>query len=91
LFTQSITTRRLFAMPLLDSTRHIGDFAGARRNSRQRDYAEEYTFYSIVQPSRYMVRGFSNVMYNEFAARLTPQDIADLCLFTHFEGFLRTL
>ena len=40
--------------------------------------AEVYTLYSIIQPSRHVVRGFSNIMYNTYQERLGPQDIADL-------------
>jgi cytochrome c553 len=43
--------------------------------------AEEYTFYSILHPSRYVVNGFSNVMYNNYEDRLSEQQIADLIAF----------
>ena len=40
--------------------------------------AQQYTLESITQPASYLVPGFSNVMYNQYATALTPQDIADL-------------
>jgi cytochrome c2 len=40
--------------------------------------ATEYLFYSIVRPSQYVVRGYSNVMYNRYEEHLSLQDIADL-------------
>jgi mono/diheme cytochrome c family protein len=40
--------------------------------------AEEYIHTSIVQPSAYIVSGFTNTMFNQYAQRLTPQQIADL-------------
>ncbi len=38
----------------------------------------EYAFTSITQPSAYTVSGFGNSMYNQYAQRLSPQQIADL-------------
>lgn len=40
--------------------------------------AEEYTYTSITRPAAYTVSGFGNTMYNQYAQRLTPQQIADL-------------
>ena len=40
--------------------------------------ASEYTFYSIVEPYRYLVLGYGNAMPHTYDNRLTPQDIADL-------------
>ncbi len=55
---------------------------GARAGSRvDGENAREYTFHSIVQPPRHVVSGFSNVMYNDYDKKLTPQDIADLIAF----------
>jgi mono/diheme cytochrome c family protein len=39
---------------------------------------EDYTYTSIVQPSAYIVEGFSNIMYGQYGRQLTPQQIADL-------------
>lgn len=40
--------------------------------------AGEYTLQSIVQPAVHLVSGYTNVMYNQYAQRLNPQQIADL-------------
>lgn len=38
----------------------------------------EYTFTSITHPSAYIVSGYGNSMYTQYARQLTPQQIADL-------------
>lgn len=38
----------------------------------------EYAYTSITQPSAYLVSGFGNTMYTQYARRLSPQQIADL-------------
>lgn len=53
----------------------FGTIAGERVNDQS---AEEYAFISIVRPASHVVRGFSNVMYNDYANHLSKQDIADL-------------
>ncbi len=40
--------------------------------------AEEYTFYSILRPSKYLVQGFSNVMPSNYEEKLSQQETADL-------------
>jgi mono/diheme cytochrome c family protein len=40
--------------------------------------AAEYTFYSIVQPGKFIVPGFGNAMYDRYGEKLTEQQIADL-------------
>lgn len=40
--------------------------------------AEEYTFESITQPASFLAPGFANVMYTNYAAVFTPQEVADL-------------
>ena len=40
--------------------------------------AEAYAYESIAHPAAYIVNGFGNVMYNQYAQRLQPQQIADL-------------
>jgi cytochrome c553 len=40
--------------------------------------APDYVYQSITNPPSYLVSGFSNLMYNQYAQRLTPQQIADL-------------
>lgn len=43
--------------------------------------AEVYTFDSIVAPAHYIVSGYSNIMYADYASRLSAQEIADLIAF----------
>lgn len=40
--------------------------------------ARDYTYQSITNPPAYLVSGFGNVMYHQYAQRLTPQQISDL-------------
>ena len=40
--------------------------------------ARDYAFQSISNPPGYLVSGFGNLMYNQYAQRLTSQQIADL-------------
>ena len=52
-----------------------GNTAGTRVSGQS---PEEYTFNSILRPSKYMVRGYSNVMPSDYDDKLSQQDIADL-------------
>jgi cytochrome c2 len=56
----------------------ISQRAGGRVEDQS---AAEYIYLSIVRPSRYIVRGFSNRMYTDYEGKLEPQDIADLIAF----------
>lgn len=40
--------------------------------------AAEYSYESILRPSRHVVSGFSNVMYAKYEAVLNASDLADL-------------
>jgi len=40
--------------------------------------AADYARTSILQPASYVVSGFANLMYGQFAQQLTPQQTADL-------------
>lgn len=40
--------------------------------------AREYAYQSIVTPAKYVVSGFTNVMYDKYAETLSPQDFADV-------------
>ena len=40
--------------------------------------AEEYLYWSIVRPGRYLVAGYANVMYGGYEDSLEPADLADL-------------
>ncbi len=52
-----------------------GARAGQRVNGQS---AGEYTYLSIIRPARHIVTPFSNVMYSDYEAKLTAQQIADL-------------
>ena len=52
-----------------------GAIAGERVSG---ETAREYSYWSIVAPSRHIVNGFSNVMPSNYDEVLTEQDIADL-------------
>ncbi|MEO8609850.1 MAG: cytochrome c [Chloroflexota bacterium] len=52
---------------------------GARAGTRvEGQSAEQYTQESIMHPASFVVSGFANAMYNQYASKLSPQDIADL-------------
>jgi cytochrome c553 len=56
-------------------------FAGLSERAATRidtQSAEEYIFNSILHPSRYIVEGYSNLMYSEYGSRLSAQQVADL-------------
>jgi cytochrome c oxidase subunit 2 len=40
--------------------------------------AQDYAHNSIVKPASYVVSGFPNAMYGQYAQQLTPQQTADL-------------
>lgn len=40
--------------------------------------AEEYLYWSIIQPSKYIVAGYSNLMYADYEKHLNAADIADI-------------
>jgi cytochrome c oxidase subunit 2 len=40
--------------------------------------AFDYARYSIMQPASYVVSGFANLMYAQYAQQLSPQETADL-------------
>ena len=40
--------------------------------------AQQYLYSSIVRPASYLVPGYANLMYAEYAERLETADIADL-------------
>jgi mono/diheme cytochrome c family protein len=44
--------------------------------------AEQYTFDSILRPSKHMVQGYSNVMPGDYAKKLSQQEIADLIAYS---------
>jgi mono/diheme cytochrome c family protein len=44
----------------------------------QGESAREYIFHSVVEPIRYLVSGYTNLMYPDYGKQLSPQDIADV-------------
>lgn len=54
------------------------DYAEVAGERVDGESAEEYTFYAIVEPGRYVVEGYGNAMPNRYDEELTAQDIADL-------------
>mgnify|MGYP006435655363 CR=1 FL=1 len=57
------------------SLKDIVDKAGNRVSGQS---AEEYMYWSIISPSRYLVVGYSNVMYSKYEDVFGAEDIADL-------------
>ena len=43
--------------------------------------AEDYIRQSIENPSAYLVDGYSDQMYKQYASQLTPQDLSDVVAF----------
>ncbi|GAB4476834.1 MAG: hypothetical protein Kow00124_19400 [Anaerolineae bacterium] len=56
----------------------IGTIAGERVSGQS---AEEYLRESIVNPSRYVVEGYDDIMNKDYGTRLSEQEIADLIAF----------
>lgn len=40
--------------------------------------AEEHLYWSVVRPGRYLVAGYSNIMFADYEDRLEAPDLADL-------------
>jgi cytochrome c oxidase subunit 2 len=83
LFTQSINgAPACSTCHTLDGTALIGPslrgYKAAAPTRISNTSAEDYTYSSIVRPAAHVVSGFVNTMYNQYAQRLTPQQIADL-------------
>lgn len=51
------------------------DRAGGRVDDED---AAEYTYWSILRPSRYVLRGYTNIMPDNYEEVLSEQDLADL-------------
>jgi cytochrome c553 len=60
------------------SLQGYGSRAGTRISGMS---AEDYTFQSMMRPSAFIVPGFTNLMYNNYEAKLSSQNIADLIAF----------
>jgi cytochrome c553 len=86
LFTQSINgAPACSTCHTLDGTVVVGPsfqgFGDAASSRVSEMSAQEYTHASIVQPASFLVSGFGNSMYNQYAQRLSPQEIADLIVY----------
>jgi cytochrome c oxidase subunit 2 len=57
------------------SLKGFGAAAGSRVSGLS---ATDYAFQSITQPAAYLVNGYANLMYNQYAQHLNAQQIADL-------------
>jgi cytochrome c2 len=54
----------------------------SRASTRIHDIiAEDYLRASILEPGAYVVSGYRNIMYPDYAAHLSSQDVADLIAF----------
>jgi hypothetical protein len=70
---QTVTGQFSFSVgPNLDG---IGEHAGTRVDGLT---AEEYLHQSILEPERYIVSGYRDIMYPDYSAHLTEQSIQDL-------------
>ncbi len=56
----------------------IADHAAARIAGTT---AQDYLRASILEPGAYVVAGYRNIMYPDYAAHLSPQDVEDLIAF----------
>lgn len=83
LFTQSINgAPPCNTCHLTDDTTLVGPglkgYAARAATRVEGQNAEQYTEESITHPASFVVSGFPNAMYNQYASKLSPQDIADL-------------
>lgn len=53
-------------------------YVAIARERVKRQSAEDYTFYSILRPSKHIVQGYSNTMPGDYDRKLSRQVIADL-------------
>ena len=83
LFTESISGAPICSScHTLDGSTLVGPslqgFAAVASTRVEGQSAEDYARSSILQPASHIVSGFSNLMYNQYAQHLTPQQVADL-------------
>jgi mono/diheme cytochrome c family protein len=64
-----------FAFSVGPNLAGIGERAGTRVDGLT---AEEYLHQSILEPGRYIVSGYRDIMYPDYRAHLTEQNIRDL-------------
>jgi len=53
----------------------LAEIAGSRVGGQS---AEEYLYWSVLRPGRYLVAGYSNIMFADYEDRLEAPDLADL-------------
>ncbi|MCY4020734.1 MAG: cytochrome c [Chloroflexi bacterium] len=53
----------------------LAEAAGSRVHGQS---AEEYLYWSVLRPGRYLVAGYSNIMFADYEDRLEAADLADL-------------
>lgn len=56
----------------------VADYGRVAGTRVQGQSPEEYTFNSILRPSKHIVQGYSNVMPSDYDDQLTQQELADL-------------
>ncbi len=56
----------------------LQDYAQVAGGRVKGQSAEEYTFYSVLRPSKHLVQGFSNLMPSNYEEKLSQQQTADL-------------
>lgn len=83
LFTQSVNgAPSCSTCHTLDGSTHVGPslkgFAAVASTRVEGVSAADYAHNSILQPASYVVSGFANLMYGQYAQQLSPQQIADL-------------
>lgn len=61
-------------------------FALAAGSRVKGESAQDYAFYSILRPSKYLVSGFSNIMPTDYETKLSRQNIADLIAYLMTQG-----
>lgn len=57
---------------------HVVNYAETAAQRVADEDAYTYTYYSIVQPARYTVPGYANIMYGQYRQSLDEQELADL-------------
>src|SRR3954468_24581472 len=83
LFTQSVNgAPSCSTCHTLDGSTLVGPslkgFAAVASTRVEGKSAADYAHTSIIQPGAYVVNGFANLMYGQYAQQLTPQQMADL-------------
>ncbi len=56
----------------------LAGLAGAAEDRVAGQSAAEYLYWSVLRPGRYLVAGYSNIMYADYEDRLEAPDLADL-------------